>query len=114
MSKARVIQFPDNYDEEVETNAFVQRFLDDMLPRALNTSAYVEAIRDFGLEAPIETLLRTTRETWQAFALLYAGLPPERQKAMAARLAPQWKTLTESMKRNRRLAKAMLGERRDG
>ena len=88
--------------EEEEIAQFVERWVDDILPRLQHLQRYIQSG-----QLPIGTLLAAQKEIFEGMALFFAGLPPDYKYWMVERIAPGWAELVALMERNRLLAKKL-------
>jgi hypothetical protein len=88
--------------EEAEVTRFVERWVDDMLPRLQHLSRYIQSG-----QLPLGTLLTAQKEIFEGFSLFFCGLPPDYKYVMIERIAPGWAELVALMEKNRVLAKKL-------
>ena len=93
--------------EEEEITQFVERWVDDMLPRLQHLQRYIQSG-----SLPLGTLLAAQKEIFEGMALFFAGLPPDYKYLMVERIAPGWAELVDLMERNRVLAKKLAERKR--
>jgi hypothetical protein len=103
-----IIVFPRHYDEEAETAAFVRRLLAEMMPRTEHINKYVQS----GY-LPSEALLSAQQESFEALALLWAGLPPAHADRMIERLAPRWAEFVALRERTAERARQHIAAHRE-
>ncbi len=89
-------------EEEEETTRFVEKWVDDMLPRLQHLQRYIQSGH-----LPLGTLFAAQKEIFEGMALFFAGLPPDYKYLIVERLAPGWAELVGLMEKNRVLAKKL-------
>jgi hypothetical protein len=75
------------YDEAAELAEFKATIVAQMMPRARELSEFLDA---YGSTCELETLLQTSRESWDAIVLYWAGLPPAEQRQFEDACVPWW------------------------
>ena len=93
--------------EKAETTRFVEKWVDDMLPRLQHLHRYIQSG-----QLPTGTLLAAQKEIFEGFSLFFCGLPLHHKYAMVERIAPGWAELVDLMERNRVLAKKLAERKR--
>ena len=109
--RTRTFSFPapvEDYDDEAETAAFVERIIAETMPRFQYFSGWLDDAKRFGIHHAIDPLFLIERETFDVLTLIWMGLPPRQADEFVERLAPWWAEFTALMAHNAQRAKAML------
>ncbi len=93
-------------NEDRETAEFVDTLTRQRLPRLRELSKYVESEY-----TSLDSLIRIQRESWEALALMFAGLGPGYRERFLEGLSPKLAEFEAMRAKTRAKAKALIAKR---